>query len=60
MKIWIYIIELALICLTRVPAQTPAPDGLVSPEVHADHTVTFRLRAPKAVDFDTLPGYDYV
>jgi enterochelin esterase-like enzyme len=29
-------------------AQTPAPDGLVSPEVHADRTVTFRVRAPKA------------
>lgn len=30
------------------PAQTPAPDGLVSPEVHADRTVTFRVRAPQA------------
>lgn len=29
-------------------AQTPAPDGLVSPEVHSDRTVTFRVRAPKA------------
>lgn len=29
-------------------AQTPAPDGLVSPEAHADRTVTFRLRAPRA------------
>ena len=28
-------------------AQTPPPP-LVSPEVHADHTVTFRLRAPNA------------
>ena len=27
-------------------AQTPAPDGTVSPEVHPDRTVTFRLRAP--------------
>src|SRR3954470_14855312 len=25
-----------------------APDNLVSPEVHADRTVTFRLRAPQA------------
>jgi enterochelin esterase-like enzyme len=28
--------------------QTPSPDGLVSPEVHPDRTVTFRVRAPKA------------
>lgn len=33
-----------------LPAQTPAPDGLVSPEVHADRTVTFRVRAPKAAE----------
>ena len=31
-------------------AQTPAPDGLVSPEVHADRTVTFRVRASKATE----------
>ena len=31
-------------------AQTPPPDGLVSPEVHADRTVTFRVRAAKAND----------
>jgi enterochelin esterase-like enzyme len=29
-------------------AQTPAPDGVVSPDVHADRTVTFRVRAPHA------------
>jgi enterochelin esterase family protein len=29
-------------------AQTPPPDGTVSPEVHPDRTVTFRLKAPKA------------
>jgi len=29
-------------------AQTPAPDGLTSPEVKSDRTVTFRVRAPKA------------
>lgn len=28
--------------------QTPRPDTLVSPEVHADRKVTFRVRAPKA------------
>ena len=29
-------------------AQTPPPDGLLSPEVKADRTATFRVRAPKA------------
>ncbi len=29
-------------------AQTPPPAPIVSPEVHADHTVTFRLRSPNA------------
>lgn len=29
-------------------AQTPTPDGVVSPDVHPDRTVTFRLKAPKA------------
>ena len=28
----------------------PAPETLVSPEVHPDRTVTFRLRAPKAAE----------
>ncbi len=28
----------------------PAPETLVSPDVHPDRTVTFRLRAPKATD----------
>ncbi len=36
-------------------AQAPAPDGLVSPEVHPDRTVTFRVRAPKAAEV-TLYG----
>jgi enterochelin esterase family protein len=36
-------------------AQTPPPDGLVSPEVHPDRTVTFRVRAPKAAEV-TLYG----
>jgi enterochelin esterase-like enzyme len=34
--------------LAPIRAQTPPPDGLVSPEVHADRTVTFHMRAPKA------------
>src|SRR5262249_22106577 len=36
-------------------AQTPAPDGIVSPEVHPDRTATFRIRAPKAAEV-TLYG----
>ncbi len=40
---------LAVIAVT-LSAQTPPPDGLVSPEVHPDRTVTFRLRAPKAAE----------
>jgi enterochelin esterase family protein len=32
------------------PAAAPVPDRVVSPEVHPDHTVTFRLYAPKATD----------
>ncbi|MFL6449653.1 MAG: alpha/beta hydrolase-fold protein [Bryobacteraceae bacterium] len=31
-------------------AQTPPAGGLVSPEVHPDRTVTFRVRAPKATE----------
>ena len=42
---------LAWVC----PAQTPPPDGLASPEVHPDRTVTFRVRAPKATEV-TLYG----
>jgi enterochelin esterase-like enzyme len=35
-----------------VPASAPAPAGppYVSPEVHADRTVTFRIQAPKAAE----------
>jgi enterochelin esterase-like enzyme len=36
-------------------AQTPAPDGLTSPEVHPDRTVTFKVKAPKASEV-TLSG----
>jgi len=39
-----------VITLLALPlaAQTPAPDGIVSPEVHPDRTITFRVKAPKA------------
>src|SRR5437660_1244035 len=36
-------------------AQTPQSDGVVSPDVHGDRTVTFRLKAPKASEV-TLYG----
>jgi enterochelin esterase-like enzyme len=38
---------LFLLSLTAF-AQPPQPPPIVSPEVHPDHTVTFRLRAPNA------------
>jgi enterochelin esterase family protein len=46
-----------LILLAALPlaAQAPAPDGTVSPEVHPDRTVTFRVKAPKAAEV-TLYG----
>jgi hypothetical protein len=55
MRILIHLTGLSLVWLSFLPAQTPAPDGLVSPEVHVDRTVTFRLRAPKASEV-TLYG----
>jgi enterochelin esterase family protein len=49
--------KLTLVMLLALPltAQTPAPDGTVSPEVHSDRTVTFRVKAPKATEV-TLSG----
>ena len=35
-------------------AQTNRPDNLVSPEVHSDHRVTFRVRTPKAAEVSLL------
>src|SRR3954452_17983898 len=49
------VVGLTVIFASAAVAQTAAPDGLVSPEVHPDRTVTFRLRAPKASDV-TLYG----
>jgi enterochelin esterase family protein len=39
---------LVLLLSPWVVAQNPPPDTLVSPEVHPDRRVTFRVRAPKA------------
>jgi len=44
--------SIALLLLTSVAAfaQAPRMDTLVSPDVHPDRRVTFRMRAPKASD----------
>ncbi|HEX4772949.1 MAG TPA: alpha/beta hydrolase-fold protein [Bryobacteraceae bacterium] len=42
--------SVGLLTSVSTVAQTPPPDGVLSPEVHADRTVTFRIRAPKAAD----------
>lgn len=39
---------MVLLLAGSLAAQAPAPDGTVSPEVHGDRTVTFRVKAPKA------------
>jgi len=41
---------LLLLTAATVLAQPNRPGTLVSPELHSDHTATFRLRAPKATD----------
>jgi enterochelin esterase family protein len=41
---------LALLAALPAWAQAPLPDTLVSPEVHPDRRVTFRIRAPKAAE----------
>jgi enterochelin esterase-like enzyme len=55
MKTCIYCIGLALALPFLALTQTPANDGLVSPEVQTDRSVTFRVRAPKASEV-TLYG----
>ncbi|HYP05696.1 MAG TPA: alpha/beta hydrolase-fold protein, partial [Bryobacteraceae bacterium] len=40
----------ALLALPLLAQQRGGPPAVVSPEVHADRTVTFRVRAPKATD----------
>jgi enterochelin esterase-like enzyme len=48
MKTHLFLLLLAMFIAVNSFAQTPPPDGLVSPEVHADGKVTFRIRAAKA------------
>lgn len=46
---------LSLVCAAAAFAQPQRTPAVVSPEVHADRTVTFRIRAPKASEV-TLTG----
>ncbi len=55
MKTGLFLTLASLAVTPLLTCQTPPADGLVSPEVHADRTVTFRVRAPKASDV-TLYG----
>lgn len=51
-----------LASLSALAQQQPAPPPLVSPEVHPDRTITFRLRAPGAkevkLNFEGSPSTD--
>jgi len=46
----IIIILCLLALLTSLPAEVPSPSLLISPDVHPDGSVTFRFRAPNAVE----------
>lgn len=48
MKIRLFVFVTTMLIALTAFAQTPPPDNLVSPEVHADGKVTFRIRAAKA------------
>ena len=41
-------LSLALLWIVPIWPQAQPPDTLVSPEVHSDRRVTFRIRAPQA------------
>src|SRR4051812_9731316 len=45
---------LLLLASVTAFAQTPKPDTLLSPEVHPDRQVTFRVRAPRASEVTLL------
>ena len=46
----IIIVLCLLAFFTSLPAQAPSASSLASPDVHADGSVTFRFRAPNAVE----------
>ena len=48
------LVAILLLTSTAADAQAPRADTLVSPEVHPDRRVTFRLRAPKASEVTLL------
>jgi enterochelin esterase-like enzyme len=50
MKASIFLLGAILASSAVVFAQPPQVDPLVTPEVHPDRTVTFRIRAPKATE----------
>ena len=50
MKSRLILLIAAMLIAAHSSAQTPPPDGLVSPEVHPDGKVTFRIRAAKAAE----------
>ena len=61
MKRILFVTMLLAVCFSAASQQALGPGpGLVSPEINPDHSVTFRLRAPKAVTVqlqgDCVPG----
>ena len=54
------ILTIVLLCTSPCFAQATRPDAVTSPQVNADRTVTFRVRAPKAQEVtltgDWMPG----
>ena len=50
-------LSLLLVCSCAFAQRAPQPDPIVSPEVHADRTITFRLLAPKANDVAVNIGF---
>lgn len=48
---------LAIVLAQASWGQGPSPDALVSPEVHSDRRVTFRVRAPKAAEVTLSMDY---
>ena len=58
MKRLIFLVVTMLVCITTSAQQALWGSAqVVSPEVHDDHTVTFRLRAPKAVKVQVVGDF---
>jgi enterochelin esterase-like enzyme len=62
LKVWLLVVCLPLFAAAQIPtapttpnpATTPAPPPYLSPEIHADNTVTLRFRAPNAQKVDLV------